>query len=112
VDQATRGWERYQLQEALQRAGVPAGVCQNAEDRFEYDPQLKHLEWMTELRHSEMGVWPIKEFPARLSETPAYMGGIIDRHGPCYGEDNEYVLGKVLGFSAREIAELREQGVL
>ena len=28
----------------LQRAGVPAGVCQNAEDRCDTDPQLRHLE--------------------------------------------------------------------
>ena len=112
VDKAVQSWDRYKLQDALQDAGVPSGVCQTAEDRCDFDPQLEHLEWMPELRHSEIGVWPVKEFPVKFSETPAYMGGIIDRHGPCYGEDNEYVYGEMLGFSAKEMKEMVEQGVI
>ena len=37
----------------------------------EVDPQLAHLGWMVNLRHSEIGEWPVKEFPVRFSETPA-----------------------------------------
>lgn len=31
-------------------------------------------------------------------------GGPIDRGAPCYGADGEYVYGKPLGMSSREIA--------
>ena len=41
VNEATASRDRYALMEALQAVGVPAGVCQNAEDRYEADPQLK-----------------------------------------------------------------------
>jgi hypothetical protein len=71
--------------EALQRAGVPAGVCQNAEDRCDFDPQLKFLEWMVELPQTEIGTWPVREFPVVFSKTPAYMGGTLGRSGPNYG---------------------------
>jgi crotonobetainyl-CoA:carnitine CoA-transferase CaiB-like acyl-CoA transferase len=107
---ATR--EPYALMDALQRAGVPAGVCQTAEDRFEHDPQLKHLGWLVELTQRDSGTWPVKEFPVRLSETPAYMGGFLDRHGPSYAQDNDYVLGELLGLGREEIAQLQSEGVL
>jgi crotonobetainyl-CoA:carnitine CoA-transferase CaiB-like acyl-CoA transferase len=39
------------------------------------------------------------------------MGGPIDRGAPNYGEDNDYVLGELLGFSAEEIATFAKDGV-
>jgi crotonobetainyl-CoA:carnitine CoA-transferase CaiB-like acyl-CoA transferase len=111
VNAATQGWERYALMEALQAAGVPAGVCQTAQDRCEVDPQLAHLAWMVELEQSEIGRWPVREVPGRLSETPSYIGGPLDRHGPSYGEDNRYVLEEILKLGDEEIARLEAGGV-
>jgi crotonobetainyl-CoA:carnitine CoA-transferase CaiB-like acyl-CoA transferase len=111
LDQVTQDWERFALMAALQSAGVPAGVCQTAEDRVEDDPQLKHLEWMIELPQTEIGIWPVKEFPVHFSETPAYMGGTLGRSGPNYGEDTEYVLGEILGLTKAEIDQLATDGV-
>ncbi len=96
----------------LQMAGVPAGVCQTAGDRCDRDPQLASLEWMTEITGTKIGRWPVPEFPVKLSRTPSYAGGPIDRGAPCYGEDNEYILGELLGLSATEVADLAAQGIL
>ena len=112
MNAATSTWDRYQLMDALQAAGVPAGVCQDAQDRCERDPQLRHLEWLTEVRQTEMGTWPLKEFPVKLSETPTYMGGPMDRGAPCYGEDDAMVYGEMLGMSAGEIEALRAEDVI
>lgn len=109
---ATARWDRYELMHELQRAGVAAGVCQTAEDRYDHDPQLRHLGWTVELQQTELGTWPVKEFPVRFSETPAFMGGLVNRHGPNYGEDNEYVYGELLGLSKGEIRELEEADVI
>ncbi len=111
VNGATVAWDAFELMEALQRAGVPAGVCQTAADRYEHDPQLKHLEWLVELNQSEIGRWPVKEVPVKFSETPPYIGGFLDRHGPSYGEDNDYVLRAILGLSQDQIAQLTTEGV-
>jgi crotonobetainyl-CoA:carnitine CoA-transferase CaiB-like acyl-CoA transferase len=111
VNQATVEWDAFGLMDALQRAGVPAGVCQTAEDRYERDPQLKHLEWLVELNQSEIGTWPVKEVPVKFSETPPYIGGVLDRHGPSYGEDNDYVLRSILGLNQDQIAQLTSEGV-
>jgi crotonobetainyl-CoA:carnitine CoA-transferase CaiB-like acyl-CoA transferase len=112
VDEATRAFEGRDLMDRLQRRGVPAGLCQTAQDRYENDPQLRHLEWLVELPQTEIGTWPVKEFPVKLGATPAYMGGLVGRHGPNYGEDNEYVFGEILGLSQREIRDLADAGVI
>jgi crotonobetainyl-CoA:carnitine CoA-transferase CaiB-like acyl-CoA transferase len=108
----TRSRDAYQTMHALQGAGVPAGVCQHAGDRCDNDPQLKHLEWLTEVTGTKIGRWPIAEVPIKLSESPAWIGGRIDRGAPMYGEDNEYVYGELLGMSKQEIAKLAEDGVI
>jgi crotonobetainyl-CoA:carnitine CoA-transferase CaiB-like acyl-CoA transferase len=107
----TASRDAYQAMHALQAAGVPAGVCQTAGDRCDTDPQLKALEWLTEVTGTKIGRWPIAEVPVKMSESPAYIGGRLDRGAPCYGEDNEYVYGELLGMSAQEIKALAEEGV-
>ena len=111
VGQWTRTHDARRLMMELQKAGVPAGVCQTTEERCDVDPQLKHLEWLTEVTGTRIGRWPVAEVPVKLSESPAYAGGRIDRGAPCYGEDNEYVYGELLGMSKREIEELAKEGV-
>ena len=48
VEATTRGFDGWDLMNRLQASGVPAGVCQTAEDRYERDPQLAHLDWLVE----------------------------------------------------------------
>lgn len=108
----TANQEPYACMTRLQRAGVPAGVCQTAADRCDTDPQLAELGWLTEVTGTRIGRWPVIEFPVKLAATPAYSGGVIDRGAPCYGEDNEHILSQWLGYSASDIDALREEGVI
>jgi crotonobetainyl-CoA:carnitine CoA-transferase CaiB-like acyl-CoA transferase len=112
VDEWTSGQDCYQLMHDLQARGVAAGVCQSAALRCEIDPQLAHLEWLTEVTGTKIGEWPVAEVPARLSASPAHIGGMIDRGAPIYGEDNEYVLGELLGYSTAQIAQWSDDGVI
>ena len=107
---ATRNAEDVMM--ALQNAGVPAGVCQNAEDRCDNDPQLRHLKWLTEVTGTKIGTWPVYELPMKLSRTPAYIGGPIDRGAPAYGEDNAWLLTSLLGMTPSEVERLAEDGVI
>ena len=112
IDRWTTNRDAFELMYALQAAGIPAGVCQTAGDRCDSDPQLAAREWLTEVTGTKIGRWPVVEMPAKLSATPAYAGGVIDRGAPCYGEDNHFVLSELLGISEPEIAELAEEGVI
>ena len=98
--------------ERLQAAGVRAGLCQTAEDRMFKDPQLQHRGFQVDLPNSFVGTWPVKDFPIKLSESPAYAGGTLDRHFPVYAEDNDYVYGEILNLPNSEIARLRDDDVI
>jgi crotonobetainyl-CoA:carnitine CoA-transferase CaiB-like acyl-CoA transferase len=116
LDEAVEGWtrtqERYACMERLQAHGVAAGVCQTAQDRCERDPQLAQQEWLTEVTAPKIGTWPITELPARLSRTPSHVGGLPGRGAPLYGEDNDYVLGELLGYSSSQIRAFAQDGVI
>jgi crotonobetainyl-CoA:carnitine CoA-transferase CaiB-like acyl-CoA transferase len=112
VSEATAAWDDYDLMFKLQAAGVAAGVCQDAADRYDRDPQLKHLNWLTEVTGTKIGTWPVNELPMRLSATPAHAGGTINRGAPGYGEHNEYMLGELLGYSTAQIKQFAEDNVI
>ena len=116
LDALIEGWTRTQdavaCMHLLQKAGVAAGVCQNAEDRCDHDPQLKHLKWLTEVNGTKIGRWPVYELPMKFTRTPAYIGGPIDRGAPGYGEDNLWLLTNLLGMSASDVQRLAEDGVI
>ncbi|MDA7418997.1 CoA transferase [Xenophilus arseniciresistens] len=116
LDEAVQAWtstqERYACMALLQAHGVAAGVCQKAEDRCEHDPQLAQQQWLTEVTAARIGTWPITELPARLSKTPSHVGGLPQRGAPLYGEDNEYVLGELLGYGSAQIQTLARDGVI
>jgi len=104
--------DRYDLMNRLQARGIPAGVVQKAPDRFDLDPQLKARGYYVDLPHSEIGTWPIEGFPARLSRSPADVGGPTGRAAPKLGEDNDFVYGKLVGLTTAEMASLAEEGVI
>jgi crotonobetainyl-CoA:carnitine CoA-transferase CaiB-like acyl-CoA transferase len=108
----TRTQDPYALMARLQSHGVAAGVCQTAEDRYDHDPQLRHLNWLTEVHGTRIGTWPLPELPFHMEVTPPYSGGLTDRGAPCYGEDNEYVYGEILGLTQGEISNLVDEDII
>jgi crotonobetainyl-CoA:carnitine CoA-transferase CaiB-like acyl-CoA transferase len=104
--------ERYGLMMRLQERGIPAGVAQKAPDRFDHDPQLKVRGYYVDLPHSEIGTWPIEGFPAKLSRSPADVGGLTGRASPKLGEDNDYVYRELFGLTADELAALKQEDVI
>jgi crotonobetainyl-CoA:carnitine CoA-transferase CaiB-like acyl-CoA transferase len=104
--------DRYELMMRLQARGIPAGVVQKAPDRFDHDPQLKARGYYVDLPQSEVGTWPIEGFPAKLSRSPADVGGLTGRASPKLGEDNDYVYGKLFGLTSGEMAALKQEDVI
>jgi crotonobetainyl-CoA:carnitine CoA-transferase CaiB-like acyl-CoA transferase len=102
----------YDLMMRLQARGIPAGVVQKAPDRFDRDPQLKARDYYVDLPHSEIGTWPIEGFPAKLSRSPAEVGGLTGRASPKLGEDNDYVYHELFGLTADELAAFKQEDVI
>jgi len=104
--------DRYDLMKRLQHRRIAAGVVQKAPDRVDLDPQLEARGFFVDLPSSEIGIWPVDGFPARLSRSPANVGGLPGRSAPKLGEDNDVIYRDMVGLSAEEIASLREEGVI
>jgi crotonobetainyl-CoA:carnitine CoA-transferase CaiB-like acyl-CoA transferase len=116
LDHLVESWtvecEPFALMDRLQSIGIAAGVAQTAEDRADRDPQLRELEWLTELDATNLGRWPVAAPSVKLSETPQYIGGLVGRAAAAYGEHNYEVYSEVLGLSVGEVDELAEEGVI
>ena len=121
LDAAIANWTRPQdaaaLMDALQAAGVPAGIVSQGRDLhdsahlqsrdvyrdtryWEAERGVKATEWV----EGESVAWSI---PARMSETPIAFGEYRN-----IGADNDYVFGQLLGMPAAEIARLEAAGVI
>ncbi len=92
---------------ALQAAGVPAGIVENAADVLN-DPQLRARGLFWPMEHSEMGMFTHLGSSMVLSKTPAQ----ASLPSPCIGEHSEYVLTKILGKTDEEFVELLASGAL
>lgn len=107
VEEWTVGFEPEQVMSVMQAAGVAAGVLRNAQEIWDRDPQLIHVEFVHTLEHPELGEYRASRTPFRLSETLSQL-----KRAPLLGEHNEYVLKQVLGMPDDEIADLAADGVL
>lgn len=107
VAEVTQGWDGRELMEALQRAGVAAGVVHDQQGLYG-DPQLLHRGHFVPLTHPEWGEFPAEPFGVRLSKAPP----VVERPAPCLGQDNERVLREVLGYSSEEVDRFIAEGAL
>jgi crotonobetainyl-CoA:carnitine CoA-transferase CaiB-like acyl-CoA transferase len=102
----TATWNEYDLMDAFQRAGVPAGVVQNARDLHQ-DPPFKHRGHYWFCEHAEMGVCSYDGPSWRMSRTPAMV-----RAAPTWAEANDYAYRELLGLPDDEYAGLLADGAL
>jgi benzylsuccinate CoA-transferase BbsF subunit len=86
---------------ALQASGIAAGVVSNGADMCARDPQLKERGFWAPLA-TKSGETHVTGIPFKLSATP----GAIRTLGPEVGQDNDYILGGILGLSKAERDEL------
>jgi crotonobetainyl-CoA:carnitine CoA-transferase CaiB-like acyl-CoA transferase len=112
VEAFTRLHSKHQIMHLLQRAGVPAGAVQTAEEIVDYDPAMTSRDYLVWLNQTEAGLWPVERIPGSLSETPSDPGGLYGRGSPSFAEDTEFVLKSVLSLSDDELASLRGDGCI
>jgi crotonobetainyl-CoA:carnitine CoA-transferase CaiB-like acyl-CoA transferase len=97
----------HQIMLMLQREGIAAGVVQTAEDLYR-DPHLRERGFAREVFHPQVG-WVTRAGPSvRLAERGVTPPG--DAH--IAGQDNEVVLGEILGLSKDAIRDLIERRVV
>ena len=107
IAQWTRDREAAEAEHRLQAAGVPAHVVSHADDLLA-DDDLKYAAHFKQIDDPVIGQAVIEGPRFALARTPLPATG----RGPRIGEHTGEVLAGVLGMSDKEIADLREAGVL
>jgi crotonobetainyl-CoA:carnitine CoA-transferase CaiB-like acyl-CoA transferase len=93
--------------ELLRHHGVPAARC--ADPRvLSRHPQLVARRFFEEVEHPVLGRHPVPGLPYRFASVDRW----VRRATPTLGQDNHDVLGRILGVSEREIAQLEADGVI
>lgn len=95
------------IEKTLQAQGVPVHRVSSSEDLWS-DPQIEARGHFVTLPHPECETMPVEASRMVFSHTPAQ----ITRPGPTFGQDNEYILKEVLGYSDDEFIELLAAGIL
>lgn len=104
----TQGFDKNELWEMLNAAGVPAGPIYSIADIYE-DPQFKARGMIRKLADPEIGEVEQPAIVPRLSKTPGVLRW-VGRTRP--GQDNDEIFGRMLGLSAEDVARLRKEGVV
>ena len=104
----TAGQGKFEVQRKLLGVGVPAGAVQKPEERVDRDPNTATYGLWPTVHHREMGDVRVDGLPVHFSKTDWK----IERGAPCVGEHTEEVLSRLLGLSAADVAQLREEGVV
>jgi crotonobetainyl-CoA:carnitine CoA-transferase CaiB-like acyl-CoA transferase len=107
VGKWTAQYTPHQVMLLLQRAGIAAGAVQTAEDLYR-DPHLRERGFAREVLHPQVG-WLTRAGPTVRLANQARMS---DGYAHVAGEDNEAVLGDMLGMSSEQIRDLAERQVL
>jgi crotonobetainyl-CoA:carnitine CoA-transferase CaiB-like acyl-CoA transferase len=90
----------------LNKAGVPAGEINNIGQAFE-NPQVKHLGLAQSVKSHERGDTHLVGQPIMMSRTPSHLAA----PPPLAGSHGDDILS-TLGYSATEIAALREEKII
>lgn len=112
LDRLIEAWtsqrDAFEVQDLLQKHGVPAGVVETAEDHIFGDPQMRHRGFILDQEHlvAGKGYWPGQ--PVRLSAAPALASNPAEPLG--YSTDR--IVGELLGMDTALIADLRAEGVI
>lgn len=98
--------ESKELFSKLDAVGVPCGPIHTIEQVLNH-PQVLARDMILEIEHPTVNGLKVPGFPVKFSDTPSS----LRHHPPLLGEHTDNVLSE-LGYTEREINELREQGTI
>ncbi len=98
--------DKFEAMEILNAYDIPCGPILSMKELAE-DQSLRETGTVVEVDHPTRGKYLSVGNPIKLSDSISEV-----RRSPLLGEHTEEILGKVLGYSEREIAEIRTSGAI
>ncbi len=106
IEQWTMTKTKFEVMEICNKVDVPAGPILSMKEIAE-EPSLRLNGTVVELDHPTRGRYLTVGSPVKLSDTVPDV-----RRSPLLGEHTDEVLRKVLGYSEKEIAEIKVSGAI
>ncbi len=107
INEWSRTRDRWEITEALQRAGVAAFPSMSNKD-LATNEHLRERGYLVRLEHPEVGQRTHVGIPWTLGGK----AGTVASPAPVRGADTDAVLSKLLGYPAEKIDQLRKAGAL
>jgi formyl-CoA transferase len=106
IEQWTMTLSKFEVMEICNKHDIPVGPILSMREIAE-EPSLRATGTVVEVDHPKRGKYLTVGNPIKLSDSPADV-----RRSPLLGEHTEEILGKVLGYSEKEMAEIRLSGAI
>jgi crotonobetainyl-CoA:carnitine CoA-transferase CaiB-like acyl-CoA transferase len=103
VAAAVRTRTRQEWYELLDREGIPCGLIKDVAEVCT-DPQVLARDMVVQLNHPTAGPISVNGVPIKLSATP----GAVEDPPPLLGQHTDEILSDILGYTASQIAEVRQ----
>ncbi len=111
LDKLISAWtaehDKFEVMRLLQDSGIAASAVQDNAEVYS-DPHLKQRGFWSVIDHPDAGrrihpgrMWVLKRTPAAER-----------KYAPCLGQDNDYVLGQVIGLTRQEMLDLEREGLI
>jgi crotonobetainyl-CoA:carnitine CoA-transferase CaiB-like acyl-CoA transferase len=104
----TRARERDELVRELRALGIPASEVADPCRLLQTNPQLVARGYFERPEHPVVGAMPLPSLPFRYAGVDRWLRS----PAPTLGQDNQAVLGGILGLSEGELRELEAEGVI
>ncbi|MDC1286643.1 formyl-CoA transferase [Gammaproteobacteria bacterium] len=106
IEDWTKTKTKYEVMEICNPLDIPVGPILSMKEISE-EPSLRETGTIVEVDHPERGPYLSVGCPVKLSDND-----VVVERSPLLGEHSEEILAAVLGYSAEEIASLKESGVV
>jgi formyl-CoA transferase len=106
IEEWTMTKTKYEVMEICNPLDIPVGPILSMKELAE-EPSLRETGTIVEVDHPERGPYLSVGCPVKLSDNDV----VVDR-SPLLGEHSDEILGEVLGYSADEIAALKDAGAV
>ena len=106
IEEWTKTKTKYEVMEICNPHDIPVGPILSMKELAE-EPSLRETGTIVEVDHPERGPYLSVGCPVKLSDND-----VVVERSPLLGEHSEEILGEVLGYSAAEIASLKEAGAV
>jgi formyl-CoA transferase len=106
VEKWTETKDKFEAMEILNKYDIPCGPILSMKEIAE-DQSLRTTGTVVEVDHPTRGKYLTVGNPIKLSDSPADV-----RRSPLLGEHTEEILRKVLGYSEKDLAQIKSSGAI